>query len=55
MVKHLKEGWFMLCRTNNYGFEKLLKGIAGELKYKAGLNIKFKCVCITMCSLVMNP
>ena len=34
----------------------LLKNlIAGVLKYKADLNIKFKWVCVTMCPLVISP
>ena len=37
-------------------FEPLLRSfIANVLKCKARLKIKLKCVCVTMCSLVMSP
>ena len=35
---------------------QLLKDfITNVLKYKASLNIKFKCLCIIMCSLLSSP
>ena len=37
-------------------FVLLIKGyIISILKHKVGLNIKFKCMCVTVCSLVMSP
>ena len=43
----------IIMAKNN--FILLLKSfIANVLKYKARLKSKFKCVCVTMCSLVMS-
>ena len=47
----------MLCRlqSNNFSFVLLLKSVnINVLEYKASLNLKFKCVCIAMCSLVIS-
>ena len=39
----------------NYGFILLLKSFTdNELKFKARLKTNFKCMCVTMCSLVMS-
>ena len=44
----------IISAKNN--FVLLLKSvITNVLVYKAALNLKFKCVCIAMCSLVMSP
>ena len=55
MAKYLKGDWFynvaltiMLCTA-------VKSFIADVLKCKARVKTKFKCVCITMCSLVMSP
>jgi len=57
VAKHLKGGWFsvalIIVALNN--FVPLLKSfIANVLKCKALLKTNFKCVCVTMCSLVMS-
>ena len=51
VAKHLKVDWFIVL-LNNYGLKSC---IANVLKCKARLKPKFKCVCVTMCSLVMSP
>ena len=44
----------IISALNN--FVLLLKSvITNVLEYKAALNLKFKCVCVAMCSLVMSP
>ena len=51
MAKHLKGDWLIM----NMAYVPLLKGfIANVLKNKADLKPNFKCVCVTMCSLVMS-
>ena len=48
VVKHLKGDWcIVLCL-------QLKSFIANMLKYEACLKTKFKCMCITVCSLVMT-
>ena len=52
MAKHLKGDWFIVLR---YNFVSLLKSfIANVLKWKAHLKAKFKCLCATMCFLMMS-
>ena len=41
--------------TISFDFVPLLKSFIANVKCKARLKAKFKCVCFTMCSLVMNP
>ena len=44
-----------LC-YNNFNFLLLLKILLlNVLEYKAALNLKFKYVCVAMCSLMMSP
>ena len=46
-VQYSHSAWFLDGRTS-------ILVIASMLKY-TNFNVKFKCVCITMCPLVMNP
>ena len=54
VTKHLKKTG-SLCCINNYDFAPLLKSfIANELKCKAYLKTKYKCVHVTTFSLVIS-
>ena len=56
VAKRLKEDW--LCYSNNFSLKQLciaVKGvITSVLEYKASVTLKFKCVCVAMCFLVMS-
>ena len=53
VAKHLKGHWFIVLHW--LSFVLLIKAfIANALKCKARLKTKFKCVCVTVCSLVMS-
>ena len=55
-AKHLKEDWFIVLHQQLWLKATLLKSfIVNTLKCKARLKTKIKCVCVTMCSLVMSP
>ena len=44
------------CFSSNFDFILSLKSfVTNVLKYKAGLSLKIKCVCVAMYSLVMSP
>ena len=53
-------GRLVSCVTvNSFSLKQLCTAvksvITNVLVYKAALNLKFKCACVAMCSLVMSP
>ena len=48
----MKRNTVFLCYSDNFSLKQLrIAVITNVLEYKAGLNLKFKCVCILMCYL----
>ena len=48
------QAFYFRFKVNIQTYIFTLNVITNVLEYKASLNLKFKCVCVTMCSLVMS-
>ena len=50
VAKRLIEDWFAVLQFNNYKIMIITKGV----EYKVGLKLKYKSVCVAICSLAIT-